>query len=103
MNDNQNRNDNKNKKNLNGLLILLGWAVALTVALLAIVFAGMARNVFPMLSGEPPEYARDLRGFSRTAPLVILIVATLALGLFMPESVSDWIGNAASSVTGVFP
>ena len=31
MNDNQNRNDNKNKKNLNGLLILLGWAVALTV------------------------------------------------------------------------
>ena len=31
MNDNQNRNDNKNKKNLNGLLILLGWAVVLTV------------------------------------------------------------------------
>ncbi len=81
----------------------MAWAVALTVALLAIVFAGMARNVFPMLSGEPPEYARDLRGFSRTAPLVILIVATLALGLFMAESVSDWIGNAASSVTGVFP
>ncbi len=31
MNDNQNRNNNKNKKNLNGLLILLGWAVVLTV------------------------------------------------------------------------
>ncbi len=34
MNDNQNRkpnNDNKNKKNMNGLLILLAWAVVLTV------------------------------------------------------------------------
>ena len=31
MNDNQNRNNNKNKKNLNGLLILLAWAVVLTV------------------------------------------------------------------------
>ena len=35
MNDNQNnkpnKNDNKNKKNLNGLLMLLGWAVVLTV------------------------------------------------------------------------
>ena len=31
MNDNQNNNNNKNKKNLNGLLILLAWAVGLTI------------------------------------------------------------------------
>ena len=31
MNDHQNRNNKKNKKNLNGLLILLAWAVVLTV------------------------------------------------------------------------
>ena len=37
MNDNQNKNSNKNsnqnknKKNFNGLLMLLGWAVVLTV------------------------------------------------------------------------
>ena len=34
MNDNQNKNsnhNNKNKKNLNGLLILVAWAVVLTV------------------------------------------------------------------------
>lgn len=79
----------------------MAWAVVLMVTLLAIVFAGMARNVFPMLSGEPPEYARDLRGFSRTAPLVILLAATVALGLFMPDSVSQWFDSAASAVTGV--
>ena len=34
MNDNQNKNsnNNKNKKNLNGLLILVAWALVLTVA-----------------------------------------------------------------------
>ena len=78
------------------------WAVAIMVALLAIVFAGMARNVFPMLSGDPPEYACDLRDLSRTVPLMILIAATLALGLLMPDELSLWIENAASSVTGVF-
>ena len=77
------------------------WAVVLMVVLLAVVFAGMARNVFPMLAGEPPEYARDLRGFSRTAPLVILLVATVVLGLFMPDSVADFIRSAAESVTEV--
>lgn len=80
----------------------MAWAVAIMVALLAIVFAGMARNIFPMLSGDPPEYARDLRDLGRTVPLLILIAATLALGLFMPDGLSQWIENAASSVTGVF-
>ncbi len=80
----------------------MSWTVAVMIVLLAIVFAGMARNVFPMLSGEPPEYARDLKGFSRTAPLVVLIVATTALGLFMPDAVVQCLENAASSVTGVF-
>lgn len=78
------------------------WAVAVMVALLAIVFAGMARNVFPMLIGEPPEYAKDLRGFSRTAPIVVLLVTTIAIGLFMPDSVSGFLDNAAESVMGVF-
>lgn len=80
----------------------MAWAVAIMVALLAIVFAGMARNIFPMLSGDPPEYARDLRDLGRTFPLLILIAATLALGLFMPDGLSQWIENAASSVTEVF-
>ena len=80
----------------------MAWAVAIMVALLAIVFAGMARNIFPMLSGDPPEYARDLRDLGRTVPLLILIAAPLALGLFMPDGLSQWIENAASSVTGVF-
>lgn len=76
--------------------------VALMVVLLAIVFAGMVRNVFPMLTGEPPEGVGDLREPSRTIPIAVLIILSLCIGLFMPEQAMTWIENAASAVTGGF-
>lgn len=78
------------------------WAAALAVVLLAVVFAGMTRNVFPMLSGEPPEGVEDLKGWDRTVPLAILIAISLAIGLFMPDTMAGWFADAASAVTEVF-
>lgn len=74
--------------------------VALMVLFLAMVFAGMVRNVFPMLSGEPPERAEDLKEPSRIVPIAALLVLSLAIGLFMPDQVMEWFENAASAVMG---
>ena len=77
-------------------------AVVLMVILLSMVFAGMVRNIFPMLSGEAPEGIKDLREPSRVVPIAALLILTLALGLFMPDAVADWFSDAASVVGGVF-
>ncbi len=77
-------------------------AVVLMVILLSMVFAGMVRNIFPMLSGEAPEGIKDLREPSRVVPIAVLLILTLALGLFMPDAVADWFSDAASVVEGVF-
>ncbi len=73
------------------------------VALLAIVFAGFVKQVFPMVSGEPPEDIEPHHGFSRYAPLAVLFLCTLALGLFMPDRMVEWFQNASGFLTGVMP
>lgn len=77
------------------------WLTVLMVILLAIVFAGFAKHVFPMLSGDPGREIEDHPGFCRYAPLVILLGLTLFLGLFMPEQVHGWIDNVVDVLTGV--
>ena len=78
------------------------WLTVAMVVLLCIVFAGFTRNVFPMLTGEPADEIETHGSPSRHIPLVVLAVASLLIGLFMPEQVVGWFGNAADSLMGVF-
>lgn len=78
----------------------MAWVTGLMVVLLAIVFGGFVRNVYPMLSGDP---GRDIERHSRASrylPLAVLLGCTLFLGLFMPERAIEWIDGAVRAVTG---
>ena len=79
----------------------MAWAAALMAVLLAIVFAGFVRNVFPMLTGEPGKDVELGHRASRCLPVAILFAATLLLGLFMPDAVADWLRDAAGCILGV--
>ena len=70
------------------------------VILLIIVFAGVVRNVLPMMSGDAGKEIRDTRGASRAVPIVLLIVASAALGIFMPEQLGNALEAAVSILTG---
>ncbi len=70
------------------------WIAGVTVALLAIVFAGFVRNVFPMITGDPGREIDQHACASRRLPLVVLFVATLLLGLFMTDGMHEWLSNA---------
>ncbi len=77
------------------------WVAALMVVLLAIVFAGFIRQVFPMIAGEPPKDVETHGNLSRYLPLAVLFTLSLILGLFMPECVSDCIHGAVDIVRGM--
>ena len=70
--------------------------VAAMIVLLAIVFAGFVRNVFPMITGDAGREIDAHASFSRHAPLAVLLVASLFLGLFMPDTLKDWLENILS-------
>ena len=72
------------------------WTAAAMIVLLAIVFAGFVRNVFPMMTGDAGRKIDAHASFSRHAPLAVLLVASLFLGLFMPDTVKDWLENILS-------
>lgn len=69
---------------------------AVMIVLLAIVFAGFARHVFPMITGDAGKEIDEHISFSRCAPLVVLLASTLILGLFMPDTLRDWLDNIIS-------
>lgn len=76
------------------------WVTVLMILLLAIVFAGFVKQVFPMLSGEPEGEVENHRGICRNLPIVILLGCTLFIGLFMPDQAKEWLGNVVTVVTG---
>lgn len=76
------------------------WVTVLMILLLAIVFAGFVKQVFPMLSGEPEGQVENHRGICRHLPIVVLLGCTLFIGLFMPDQAKEWLGNVVTVVTG---
>lgn len=76
------------------------WVTVLMILLLAIVFAGFVKQVFPMLSGEPEGEVENHRGICRHLPIVVLLGCTLFIGLFMPDQAKEWLGNVVTVVTG---
>lgn len=86
---------------LMGILDAGHFAVAGIVLLLLIaVFAGLTRNVFPMLTGEADRPVADPRSTTRILPLAVLLAFTVLFGLFMPDSLRDILEAAARAVMG---
>ncbi len=80
----------------NQLIIMI-----IVLILLLIIFAGMVLHIFPILSGEPPSKVRDQKGKLRHAPFVIIFAVTLALGLFVPDQLLDYLHSVASMIGGL--
>ena len=77
------------------------WVTVLSITLLAMVFAGFVKHIFPMLTGDAGREIEKHACFSRHAPLAVLFVCTLLMGLFMPDTMKEWLGNVVSILSGV--
>lgn len=79
---------------ISGALVQGDYLVAgIFIALIVMIFAGMTYRVFGMVSGRPQEGVPDGEiGKLRLLPMIVLASAILALGLFLPDIVSDALG-----------
>jgi hydrogenase-4 component F len=80
------------------------WIGGITVALLAVIFVGMARPVLDVLYGEPAGTGADPRaGGLRLAGPIVLTLLVLLLGVYLPLSLRDVLARATVSLGGVVP
>jgi len=73
----------------------------LTVALLgglAVAFAGLFRNLHPMVYGAAPEGQKPVR--ANMLPVAIHLVLVLWLGLAIPGFLAQWLDRATELITG---
>lgn len=71
------------------------------VVLLAVVFAGMARTLFPMFYGKPDEnLAPGENNVMGALCLVILLITISITGLFMPDWVAQLMHQAQRTIIG---
>lgn len=83
---------------LRGMLVQGHPAIAATfLALLAVIFVGMAGVVLEMAQGIPPSHTPRSRRepLSSTVPAVLLAVVALAIGVYVPPSLCSIIERAA--------
>ncbi len=76
---------------------------ALFLGLLLVVFVGMGQTVLAVVQGEPPELVAAKPHRDRwlaVAPIAVLLVLVLALGVWIPEPVLALFRAAASAVEG---
>ena len=78
----------------------LGWAMGIALALLLLVFAGLARHVMAMTLGVPVvEDGTEQPTVGRRAPLVLALAAAIALG-FLAIPLAEILTQAASVLAG---
>jgi Formate hydrogenlyase subunit 3/Multisubunit Na+/H+ antiporter, MnhD subunit len=70
------------------------------IIFILIVFAGSARNIFPMMSGTTDKDVKEVPGLSRKVPLVILLCISLLLGLFMPDQMHEMLQSLSQMLSG---
>lgn len=79
-------------------LFIVGAVVAF---LLALVFAGIARTLFPMFYGKPDaDMVSGETNLPGTCCLVLLLIAISLTGLYMPEWVTQLIHQAQKTIIG---
>jgi hydrogenase-4 component F len=75
-----------------------GIAAAMVVILL-VVFMGMGVTVLGVVQGEAPAAAAKHRdGLLTTVPIVVLLAASLVMGVAMPPAIRDLVRDAAAHV-----
>ena len=73
---------------------------AVAIVFILIVFAGSAKNIFPMMSGTTDKDVKEVRSLTMKIPLVILLCISILFGLFMPEQISDLLHSLATGIGG---
>ena len=71
-------------------------ATVLLIILLSIVSAGFVRHVFPMISGDTDKDIDPHNSYCRYVPILFLLMCSLIVGLFMPDTVNQWLDNVVS-------
>jgi hydrogenase-4 component F len=75
------------------------WAAVLLLALLAIVFIGMAAVVFPVVQGPPmPGVKREREPLLTVVPVVACLAVVLVLGIYIPDWLDSALHHAAAFV-----
>jgi hydrogenase-4 component F len=80
------------------------WLAVVIMALLAIIFIGMAKMILDVAYGTPVESAEPAReGFTLIAGPVALTAIVLMLGLYLPGPLREFLGQAARALGGSAP
>jgi hydrogenase-4 component F len=79
-----------------------GFVAVAYLALLSLIFVGMAMVVLPMVQGEPAEPAEGLRREAAWATLApaALLTLVLVLGIYVPPRLNDVLSQAARDLGG---
>jgi hydrogenase-4 component F len=82
----------------------LVWLAVVIMALLAIIFIGMAKMILDVVYGTPDADAEPVRErFTLIAGPVVLTAIVLMLGLYLPAPMRDLLGQAARALGGSAP
>ncbi len=65
---------------------------------LAVAFAGLFRNLHPMVYGNPPEGQQPVQ--ANMLPVLIHLGLVLSLGLYIPAFLASWLNRATELITG---
>jgi hydrogenase-4 component F len=79
------------------------WIGVTTVALLAVIFVGMARTILEVLYGEPDGRGAEREERLRLVGPVVLAFLVLLLGVYLPAPLRGALGRAAASLGGATP
>lgn len=76
-----------------------GWMVFLLLVLLTVVLAGLVRMIAKTVMGSAPEeVGKGELGFLTTAPMLILVVLMLVMGVCIPKPVTEMVTSATGIV-----
>ncbi len=74
------------------------WLAPMLVLGLVIAFAGLFRNIQPMVFGTPPVDQQAVR--ANMLPVMLHLALVLSLGIVIPAVLSNWLGAATMLITG---
>ena len=73
---------------------------AAMILLILLIFAGVFRNILPIMKGRTEKEVKEPRDISRMLPIVILLTVTIFLGLFMPEQLKEFLDSIVTTLLG---
>ena len=76
------------------------WAAGALAVMLIMAFAGITKNIFPMLTGTTEKEVTEWKSLGRGFSLFVLICCALAFGLFMPDFATNVFEGMVSILKG---